>query len=171
MDSEGNARMVDVGSKDQTRRRAVAEVWIELGDEVLGEILRGALPKGDALAVARIAGIQAAKRTSDLIPLCHVLLLEQVAVDFHPHTETGRIRIECEVRCTGRTGVEMEALTGASVAALTLYDMCKAMNKAISIDGLRLLAKSGGRSGDWQAPGSATSDPDTGGGAGGGVRA
>jgi len=150
MDSEGRARMVDVGDKDQTRRRAVAEVWVDLGEAVLGEILRGGLPKGDALAVARIAGIQAAKKTADLIPLCHVLLLEQVGIDFHPDTEAGRIRIECEVRCTGRTGVEMEALTGASVAALTLYDMCKAMNRAIAIDGLKLLAKSGGRSGDWR---------------------
>lgn len=151
MDSDGRARMVDVGSKDSTCRRAVAEVLVTLGEAVLDQILRGQLPKGDALATARIAGIQAAKQAANLIPLCHVLLLDQVGIDFEPEPAAGRIRILCEVRCTGRTGVEMEALTGASVAALTLYDMCKAMNRAIRIDGLRVLEKSGGRSGDYRA--------------------
>ncbi len=151
LDARGRAKMVDVGGKDVTRRRAVAECWVELGPELCARIVDGELPKGDVLAVARIAGIQAAKRTPELIPLCHGLPLDQVRVELEVRCDEGRVRIETEATCSAKTGVEMEALTAASVAALALYDMCKGVRKGILIGGLRLLRKEGGRSGTWTA--------------------
>ncbi|MFQ5503896.1 MAG: cyclic pyranopterin monophosphate synthase MoaC, partial [Planctomycetota bacterium] len=121
------------------------------GAAALGKLLDASLEKGDAFCVARIAGIQGAKGASALIPLCHSLILEQVSVDLEPFPSEGRVRVLCEARATGPTGVEMEALCGAGMAALTLYDMCKGMNRGIRIDGLRLLEKEGGRSGLYRA--------------------
>ncbi|HET7415785.1 MAG TPA: cyclic pyranopterin monophosphate synthase MoaC [Arthrobacter sp.] len=139
--------MVDVSEKSQTTRRATAEAWLRTRSDVVGMISSGDLPKGDALAVARVAGIMAAKQTSSLIPLCHPLPLSKVTVDFEPSDDT--VRVEAQVSTTAVTGVEMEALTSASVAALTLYDMIKAVDKHAEISGIRVLAKSGGKSGDW----------------------
>jgi cyclic pyranopterin phosphate synthase len=151
LDARGRAKMVDVGAKSVTRRRALAECWVDLGQDLCARIGDGDLPKGDVLAVARIAGIQAAKRTSELIPLCHGLPLDQVRVELEVHYKEGKVRIETLASCSAKTGVEMEALTAASVAALTLYDMCKGVRKGIRIEGLRLLKKEGGRSGTWTA--------------------
>jgi cyclic pyranopterin phosphate synthase len=148
LDSEGRARMVDVSQKPDTRRRARARAVVVLTPEVRRAVLAGELPKGEALAVARIAGIQAAKETSRLIPLCHPLALSSVEIDLAPEGED-RIAITSDVRCSGPTGVEMEALTAVSVAALTLYDMCKALHRGIEITGVALCHKSGGRSGEW----------------------
>lgn len=139
LDERGNARMVDVGDKQPQRREAVAEAWLHCCQKTIKALTDMALPKGDVLAVARVAGIQAAKRTQELIPLCHQIPLESVKVDFE--TGENRIRIEACVRTTARTGVEMEALTAASVAALTLYDMMKAVDKSMHIEGVRVLAK------------------------------
>ncbi len=139
--------MVDVGAKAATKRVAVAECLVRLGPTLFEALLRGGLPKGDALAVARVAGIQAAKRTSELIPLCHLLALDYVRIDFEAHEESHSLRVLCEAATTAGTGVEMEALTGASTAALTIYDMGKAVHRGIVVDGLRLLHKEGGRSG------------------------
>jgi cyclic pyranopterin monophosphate synthase len=149
LDDSGAAHMVDVSEKATTRREATATGRIGMSAEALAAIRDGLLKKGDALSVARIAGIMAAKRTSDLVPLCHPLPLSAVTVDLH--VEPDGIRVEAMARTTGPTGVEMEALTAASVALLTLYDMAKAIDRAMVIDGVRLLAKSGGRSGDWRA--------------------
>ena len=187
---DGSAHMVDVGAKEVTDRRAAAESILRTRPEVVAQILENGLPKGDALAVARIAGIMGAKRTAELVPLCHPLPISGISVDFTPHRtgatgdaasdsasdsasgsaseprqtpelrqvpELGHeavpvpdaVRVLAEVRTTGRTGVEMEALTAASVAALTLYDMIKALDRAAEITGTRVLAKSGGASGDW----------------------
>jgi cyclic pyranopterin phosphate synthase len=145
LDSEGKARMVDVSAKPATSRRAVAESFIRLSKSTLALLKKGNLPKGNALEAARLAGIMAAKRTSELIPLCHPLLLTHVDVE----AETGRdgVRFLAAVSCSGTTGVEMEALTAASVAALTLYDMVKAAEKGAVIEMVRLLEKSGGKSG------------------------
>ncbi|MEZ5989659.1 MAG: cyclic pyranopterin monophosphate synthase MoaC [Planctomycetota bacterium] len=151
LDEQGRARMVDVGAKAETRRVAVAEAWLELGDDAYEALASGENPKGDALAAARIAGIQAAKRTSDLIPMCHPLFLDSVQVGFEPDGAGRRVRVLCEARTHGRTGVEMEAMTGAAVAALTLYDMLKSVEKGIRVTGLRLLSKDGGKSGRWEA--------------------
>lgn len=140
--------MVDVGDKAVTRRRAVARAVVLMAVETSLAIRDGALPKGDVLAVARIAGIQAAKRTSDLIPLCHPLALSKVTVDLV--VRDGAVDIESVVETTGQTGVEMEALTACSVAALTLYDMCKSADKNMVISDVALWEKSGGRSGDYQ---------------------
>ena len=143
---DGSVRMVDVGDKRPTARRAVAEASVHMSPQALRALRAGSIAKGDVLTTAQIAGIAAAKRTSELIPLCHPLALTHVALTFElraPRT----VHIRCEAACTGATGVEMEALTGAAVAALTIYDMCKAVDKAMSIDALRLLEKSGGRSG------------------------
>ena len=140
--------MVDVGDKAVTRRRAVARGSITMAPATSSAIVAGTLPKGDVLATARIAGIQAAKRTSDLIPLCHPLMLTSVSVDLT--VSDGRVDIEAVVETTGQTGVEMEALTACSVAALTLYDMCKSVDKDMVIGELALWQKSGGRSGDYQ---------------------
>ncbi|NJN17180.1 MAG: cyclic pyranopterin monophosphate synthase MoaC [Oscillochloris sp.] len=148
LDAEGRAHMVDVGAKAETQREAVARGSVYMRPETLRMILDGAAPKGDVLAAARIAGIMAAKRTPDLIPLCHTLLLTHVGVDLTPDADASVLRIEATVRTKGQTGVEMEALTAVSVAALTIYDMCKAVDRNMRISDLRLASKSGGRSGD-----------------------
>ena len=148
LDSKGRARMVDVTEKSVTSRRAVAESFIRLSRRTLSLLRRGALPKGNALETARLAGILAAKRTPDLIPLCHPLLLTHVDVEAKP-CGTG-VRFLASVSCAGTTGVEMEALTAASVAALTLYDMVKAVEKGATIERVQLLEKSGGKSGLYQ---------------------
>jgi len=147
LDQSGNAHMVDVGDKAVTRRRAVARGTISMNVATSQAIVSGVLPKGDVLAVARIAGIQGAKRTSDLIPLCHPLMLSKVSVELA--VRDGAVDIEAVVETTGQTGVEMEALTACSVAALTLYDMCKSADKTMVIGEITLWEKSGGRSGDF----------------------
>lgn len=148
LDEKGNAHMVDVGDKAVTRRRAVAKCVVSMSSSTASAIVAGSLPKGDVLAVARIAGIQAAKKTSELIPLCHPLMLTSVAVQLDVHESS--VVIEAIVETTGQTGVEMEALTACSVAALTLYDMCKSADKEMVIGELALHEKSGGRSGDYK---------------------
>ncbi len=163
IDGEGHAHMVDVGNKSPTRRRALAEVYVELGKKAYTVLMSEGSPKGDALAVARIAGIQGAKRCSELIPLCHPLALEQVQVDLEPKPDRLAIRITCEATLSGKTGVEMEAMTGASVAVLALYDMCKALDKGIRIEGLRLIRKEGGKSGTWVAADRGVAEGDPGG--------
>ncbi len=150
LDEQGAARMVDVSAKAVTAREAVATGTITMGAEASAAIHDGRVAKGDVLAVARIAGIQAAKRTSDLIPLCHPLGLSSVVVDFE-RIENG-LRATATARTSGQTGVEMEAMTAAAVALLTVYDMAKAIDKAMVIGEIRLLSKSGGKSGDWRAP-------------------
>lgn len=150
-DGEGRAVMVDVGGKDVTARVAEAEARVVMKPETLALIRAGGAKKGDVLGVARLAGIMAAKRTAELIPLCHPLPLDKVTLDLAPEGEDA-VLIRATVACTGRTGVEMEALTAASVAALTVYDMCKAVDRFMRIEGLRVLRKSGGKSGDWVAP-------------------
>ena len=142
--------MVDVGDKDVTRRAAVAEGWIIMQPATLDRIVAGAHAKGDVLGVARLAGIMAAKRTADLIPLCHPLALTRVAVDLEPQPERNAIRAQATVETRGRTGVEMEALTAVQVALLTVYDMCKAVDRGMTLTDIRLLEKSGGRSGVWR---------------------
>jgi cyclic pyranopterin phosphate synthase len=151
LDSAGRATMVDVGDKAVTTRTAVAAGEVRMAPTTLAAIREGTAPKGDVLAAARIAGIMAAKRTPDLIPLCHTLLLTKVAVDFEIDEAESRVLITATVRCNGQTGVEMEALTAVSVAALTLYDMAKALDKGMIIGNIRLLEKQGGKSGDWKA--------------------
>lgn len=153
LDQQGHARMVDVSDKAETVRVAIAEGAIYMLPETLGMIAEGSHAKGDVLAVARIAGIQAAKKTSDLIPLCHPLMLTSVKVDLTCQPELGRVYIQARCKLSGQTGVEMEALTAVSVAALTLYDMCKAADKGMRIADIGLLQKSGGRSGDWFSQG------------------
>jgi cyclic pyranopterin monophosphate synthase len=150
LDESGAAHMVDVSAKTDTVREAVAEGRIEMSAEALQAIVDGSAKKGDVLATARIAGIMAAKKTSELIPLCHPLLLSKIAVDFS--FEPDAIRATARVRLTGQTGVEMEAMTAVSVALLTIYDMAKALDKAMTISDIRLLTKSGGKSGDWVRP-------------------
>jgi cyclic pyranopterin phosphate synthase len=149
---EGDARMVEVGEKAVTRREAVAEGWVRLSADALAQVVERRAKKGDVLTIAQIAGIQGAKRTADWIPLCHPVPLD--GVDVRLYVEAGAIRIEASARCTSRTGVEMEALTAVAAAALTVYDMLKAVDRGMIIDGVRLLSKSGGRSGDWRAPAS-----------------
>ena len=146
----GEARMVDVGEKEVTRREAVAEGFVRMSPEALAAVVERRARKGDVLTIAQVAGIAAAKRTGDLIPLCHPLGLDGVDVTLVP-IEDG-LRIEASARCTGKTGVEMEALTAVAIAALTVIDMLKAVDKAMRVEGVRLLRKSGGRSGDWEAP-------------------
>ncbi len=148
LDSQGHAHMVDITAKSDTHRTARAECQVHMQPETLTMITTGQHAKGDVLAVARIAGIQAAKRTPELIPLCHALLLTKVSVNLHA-TSDHILRIESECRVKGPTGVEMEALTASSVAALTIYDMCKAVDRSMEITGLRLLEKTGGKSGDY----------------------
>ena len=147
LDESGAAHMVDVGNKDATRRRAVARSVVAMEATTAAAIADGVLEKGDVLAVARIAGIQAAKRTADIIPLCHPLLLSKVAVDLT--VEESSVVIEAVVETTGPTGVEMEALHACTAAALTIYDMCKALDRAMVISDVMLIEKSGGRSGDF----------------------
>jgi len=149
LDADGAPRMVDVGSKPMTARRAVAGAIVRMRPEVLATLLDAGGPKGDALVTARIAGIGGAKRTSELIPLCHPLPLDRVDVELTPDRDAGTVTIRAEASVTARTGVEMEALTAASVAALTLYDMAKALQRDIVIERIELLEKSGGRSGDY----------------------
>jgi len=151
INANGEANMVDVSEKSVTTRAARAEAYVHMTQETLDRILAGNHHKGDVFAVARIAGIQAAKQTSQLIPLCHPLMLSKVAVEFEAQPEQQRIRIESLCKLAGQTGVEMEALTAASVAALTLFDMCKAVDKTMTINGLRVLEKTGGKSGHYQA--------------------
>ena len=146
---DGAAHMVDVGSKASTSRQAVAEATVVMNPETVSAIRDGNTKKGDVLGVARIAGIMAAKRTSDLIPLCHPIALDNVELAVELGTDS--IQIRATARCTGPTGVEMEALTAASTAALTIYDMAKAIDRGMRIEGVRLLSKSGGKSGDWHA--------------------
>ncbi len=150
LNERGQATMVDVGEKAVTTRTAVAAGEVRMAPATLAAIREGAAPKGDVLAAARIAGIQAAKRTPELIPLCHTLLLTKVAIDFVIEEAASRVAITATVRCNGQTGVEMEALTAVSVAALTIYDMAKALDKAMVIENIRLLEKAGGKSGDWR---------------------
>ena len=150
LDADGQAHMVDVGDKQETRREAVAQGLVLMRAETLALISGGQLPKGDVLATARIAGIMAAKRTAELIPLCHPLPLTAVEIELRPEPAAQRIVIEATVRCTGKTGVEMEALTAVSVAALTIYDMAKAVDRAMRISDVRLLRKTGGKSGDFR---------------------
>ena len=149
IDADGRARMVDVSEKSDTVRVAVAEGRVVMSAQTLAAALLGGGKKGDVMAVAEIAGVMAAKRTADLIPLCHPLALTSVTVDLAPSGED-TVEITATVRLTGRTGVEMEALTAASVAALTVYDMVKAADRGMRIEGLRVVAKSGGKSGDFQ---------------------
>ena len=151
LDSEGRARMVDVGAKEVTQRRAVARARVTMQEETAQALADGTVAKGDVLAVARVAGIQAAKRTSELIPLCHPLMLSSVQVDLTPGPSW--VDIEATAETVDRTGVEMEALTACSVAALTVYDMCKARDRAMQVEALGLVEKSGGRSGDWHRAG------------------
>lgn len=150
LDEQGAARMVDVGGKAATARKAVASGRIRMSPEALVAIRDGSGPKGDVLPAARIAGIMAAKKTGELIPLCHPLSLDAVTVDFA--FENDGVVVTATASLTGKTGVEMEAMTAASVALLTIYDMAKAIDKAMVIDGVRLLSKSGGKSGEWTAP-------------------
>lgn len=150
LDEHGAARMVDIGAKPETAREAVATGHIAMSAEALAAIRGGDSPKGDVLAAARIAGIMAAKKTGDLIPLCHPLALDSVTIDFA--FGDGAISATATASLTGRTGVEMEAMVAVSVALLTIYDMAKALDRAMVIDGVRLLRKRGGKSGDWHAP-------------------
>jgi len=153
LDASGHVHIVDVTDKPQTQRVAVAEGYIAMQPATLALILTGQHKKGDVLAVARIAGIQAAKKTSELIPLCHPLMLTSVKVHIEATSDGGGLRIEAMCKLAGPTGVEMEALTAVSVAALTLYDMCKAVDKGMTIEGIALLEKQGGRSGHWRKAG------------------
>jgi cyclic pyranopterin phosphate synthase len=147
LDDEGKARMVDVGDKERSRRQATATVTVRLNEAAFQAARENSGPKGDVLTVAKVAGIQAAKKTSELIPLCHQLALDHVDIRFEFDTEAREVRIVATVACTSRTGAEMEALTACSVAALTMYDMLKAVQKDITITDLMLLRKTGGRSG------------------------
>jgi cyclic pyranopterin phosphate synthase len=153
LDEQGRAHMVDVGQKDDTQREAVARGRVLMKPETLTLIEQQGLAKGDVLAVAQVAGIMAAKRTHELVPMCHPLLLTHISLNFEPHPaskpdELAVIDISATVRTTGKTGVEMEALTAVSVAGLTIYDMCKAVDRAMRIDAVRLAKKTGGKSGD-----------------------
>jgi cyclic pyranopterin monophosphate synthase len=150
IDESGSARMVDVGGKDVTDRRAVAECFVRMKPETAALAAAGDLPKGDVVSTARIAGIQAAKRTAELVPLCHPLPLSFIDVEVLVDPEAGAVSVRGEVRTSAQTGVEMEALTACSVAALTVYDMVKAVERGVTIDQLRLLEKTGGKE-DWRA--------------------
>ncbi|MCQ4161921.1 cyclic pyranopterin monophosphate synthase MoaC [Roseomonas sp. GC11] len=149
-DAEGRAVMVDVSAKPATARLAIARGAVEMEPATLEALRQGGIGKGDVLGVARLAGIMAAKKTADLIPLCHPLALSSVRLDLVP-VPPGRVEIEARVKTTGPTGVEMEALTAVSVAALTVYDMCKAIDRGMRIEGIRLARKEGGKSGTWEA--------------------
>jgi cyclic pyranopterin phosphate synthase len=151
IDDAGRARMVDVTAKDETVRVAVARGRVTMQPETLRLLLRGEIAKGNVLTTAQVAGIQAAKKTSELIPMCHPLLLTGVEVDLEPDEAASSVEITATVRTTGKTGVEMEALTAVSVAALTVYDMCKAVDKGMHVEAVRLVSKTGGKSGDWKA--------------------
>ncbi|MBT5192513.1 MAG: cyclic pyranopterin monophosphate synthase MoaC [Rhodospirillaceae bacterium] len=150
-DAQGNAHMVDVGGKDVTERIARAAGRVTMAPETVALIEAGAMAKGDVLGVARLAGIMAAKRTADLIPLCHPLQLSSVSLQLSCDRDRNQVNIVAEVKLTGRTGVEMEALTAVSVAGLTIYDMCKAVDRSMQIGDVRLIHKSGGKSGSYDA--------------------
>jgi len=152
LNEQGQARMVDVSAKSATLRQAGAVAFVSMPEAVVKAVREGGLPKGDAFAVAKVAGIMAAKKTADLIPLCHSLALSDVNVELK--IAEGGVSIASEATTTGPTGVEMEALTAAAVAALTVYDMCKAVDRSIRIEKIELVRKSGGRSGDWRRAGS-----------------
>ncbi|MFU0825092.1 cyclic pyranopterin monophosphate synthase MoaC [Clostridium sp.] len=145
----GKARMVDVGEKNDTKRVAVARGTVRMNKETLIKVKEGQMKKGDVLAVAQVAGIMGAKRTSDVIPMCHNILINGVDLNFKIDEDNSAINIEAEARTTGKTGVEMEALTAVSIAALTIYDMCKAIDKGMVIDNIRLVKKTGGKSGEF----------------------
>ena len=151
-DAEGRAHMVDVSDKEVTDRMAVARGQVKMSAETLQIIQEGRAKKGDVLGVARLAGVMGAKKTADLIPLCHPLALSKVSIELEPSADGAGVEIEATVKVTGQTGVEMEALTAVSVAALTIYDMCKAVDKAMRIEEVRLTHKEGGRSGVYDAP-------------------
>ena len=148
LDDQGRARMVDVGDKASSRRKAIARAEIHMSPETIQALTQGGIPKGDVLAVARVAGIQAAKKTAELIPLCHPLPLTSVTVEFE--IKEDRVEIESKAETFGQTGVEMEALTACSVAALTIYDMCKALDRMMVIESVALWENEGGKSGDWK---------------------
>jgi cyclic pyranopterin phosphate synthase len=150
LDSKGQAAMVDVGEKNTTHREAVASGSVHMKEETLNLITSNEIAKGNVFETARLAGIMAAKKTCDLIPLCHQLNLSSVAVDFTVDRDKNKIDIEAKSRCTGQTGVEMEALTAVSVSALTIYDMCKAVDKGMVISDIKLMEKRGGKSGEWK---------------------
>lgn len=151
LDEKGQARMVDVGAKAETEREAVATGRVRMRADTLELLRQGNLPKGDVLGAARVAGVMAAKRTWELIPMCHQLLLTKVGVEFAYDEQAPAVVITAAVKCKGQTGVEMEALTAVSVAALTIYDMAKAVERGMVIEDVRLLEKRGGKSGEWRA--------------------
>jgi cyclic pyranopterin monophosphate synthase len=150
LDEQGTARMVDVGAKPETARRAVARALVRMSPDTAAKVLAGDAPKGDVLGTARIAGIQAAKRTGELIPLCHPIGLDHVDVDARVDSAAGTVTLTAEAGVTARTGVEMEAMTAVSVAALTVYDMVKGIERGVEIASIALVEKSGGRSGTWR---------------------
>ncbi len=152
IDESGKAGMVDVGGKEPTRRQAVARGFVYMRAETLAAINQRRIVKGEVLQVARIAGIMGSKRTAELIPMCHLLALDKVGVSFKPMADAGGLAIEAFARCHGKTGVEMEALTAVSVAALTVYDMCKGLDKTMHIGAIHLVEKTGGKSGDFSHP-------------------
>lgn len=152
IDAGGQANMVDVSDKSETKREAIAEGFLYVNDSVIQQISEAKIAKGDVFAVARVAGIQGAKRCSDLIPLCHPLALSKVDVDFEIQASQQRIRASCYCKLSGKTGVEMEALTGVNVALLTLFDMCKAIDPAMYMNGVRVVEKKGGKTGHWTYP-------------------
>ena len=147
VDESGRPRMVDITEKTDTQREAVAKGVVKMKASTFGLLKKGSMPKGDVLAVAQLAGIMAAKQTPDLIPLCHPILIGEIKVEFNLDEENSAVEIATTVKSTGKTGVEMEALTATAVAALTIYDMCKAVDRSMRIDGIRLVRKSGGKSG------------------------
>ena len=148
----GEAHMVDVGEKAETQRRALAEGYIQMQVETLQRIIQGDHKKGDVLGIARVAGIMAAKKTADLIPLCHPLQLSHVDIELTPDEDHRRVHCLVEVKTSGQTGVEMEALTAVQITLLTIYDMCKAMDRGMTINNICLLSKAGGKSGQWDKP-------------------
>lgn len=151
LNEHGQAHMVDISEKNITTRQAIAEGSVTMLPETLKLIMEGGHKKGDVFATARIAGIQAAKKCSDLIPLCHPLALSKITIEFTFEPESNRVRIQALCKLDGKTGVEMEALTAVSISALTIYDMCKAVDKTMSIGNIRVVEKQGGKSGDWRA--------------------
>jgi len=162
LDAKGRARMLDVSEKPVTRRACVARGEVRMAPETLARISAGSLPKGDVLATARLAAIQAAKRTDEWIPLCHTLPLDSIEVDLLPDPAGSRVRIEARVSVHARTGVEMEAMVAVAAAGLTIYDMCKAIDRGITLEGVRLVRKSGGKTGDWTRSGEKPPDPGAG---------
>ncbi len=155
LDEQGRARMVDVGAKAITERVCVARAHVRMAASTLERITTGGLPKGDVLAVARVAGIQAAKRTADWIPLAHPVALDAIEIDLEIDTAAGCVQVQATARAQARTGVEMEALVGVSAASLALYDMCKGVDRGMTVEAVRLIEKRGGKSGHWLRPGEA----------------